>query len=57
MKTSVSISLSDYCNEFFKNWKTFEVKIVKQNPNTYYMLNTLPPRNYTAYVIIMKTTA
>lgn len=34
MKTSVSISLLDYGAEFFKNWKRFEVKLIKQNPNS-----------------------
>jgi len=34
------------------------VKVVKQNPYTYYLLNTtLPPKDYAAYVIIIKTTA
>lgn len=56
MKNSVSISLWDYCVEFFKDLKTFEAKFVKQNPNIYYILNTLPPSNQAAYVIIMKTT-
>jgi len=45
MKNSVSLSLWDFCAEFFKNWKTFEAKLVKQNPNIYYILNTLPPSN------------